>query len=331
MWIAVVLTACGKKAEPTKKHDAAPSVRVQADAVAPTIDAGVAIAGEPTSPPPPPTLGHGRGDCKPEYAPKPTRDPNPMCKVPGGTFVMGADDKEKPANGPAHRVRVKSFTIDRYEVTVAQVAFFLNTVKDNHCPEAITPSGACFEVRGMYADHLLEKDGVYVVKPGSERLPCTRASPEGAARYCAWAGKRLPTEPEWEYAARHDPKTNKDYIYPWGDTFEKNRTNCAEDDCADGFGGLAPVGSFDGTNGRGDDSSPFGLHDMSGNAPELTSSCSRPYKACPDVCDDPGPATSRCGHAGRWASYSALSSKLQTYFRGGFAVRRGFRCAFDGA
>ena len=334
MWLALALVACGKKPDPPKKHDGAVAP-ISIDAAA--LDAAFSSDVEPTSPPPAPTLGKGRGDCKPDYAPRPKRDPNPMCKAPAGVFQMGTNAKDPlyVDSQPAHAVRVKRFRIDRYEVSVAQVVFYLNTVKSNHCPGA--RDDQCFAIGGD-PELVREKDGVFSagVGPleaagsgagaGAERLPMSGAHTLGAERYCEWAGKRLPTSAEWEYAARHDPRSGKDLTYPWGDRFEKNRTNCG-DDCGDEFPREAPVGSFDGTGGRGDDSSPLGAHDMVGNAHELTASCFAPYKPCSGACDDPGPATAPCARVTRGQSSALGKAAIASFVRGRKAMGSGgFRC-----
>ena len=253
----------------------------------PTRAERLPAAGEPTVPPPAPTLKRGgKGDCKVEYAPRPTRDPNPMCRIAGGSFMMGAapSDREAADNErPARKVRVSTFHLDQFEVTVAQVVHYLNAVKDNRCVDA--SAGTCFQIGS--SSPVVERGGVFLARPGTDRLPMDHASAEGAERYCAWVGKRLPSDAQWEYAARHDPKTGRDHRYPWGDRFEPKRANCNEDDCMDGFGRLAPVGSFDGSGGRLDGTSPFGVHDLAGNGAEIVKDCMAPPVPCDDECVDP--------------------------------------------
>jgi formylglycine-generating enzyme required for sulfatase activity len=316
----IVLSAC-EKAEPSP----APAPDKERADRAVRNPAPVAAGGEPTAPPPPPTVKPGRkGDCKVEYAPKPTRDPNPMCKIAGGTFMMGAARTDRDAadnEKPARKVRLSSFHLDQFEVTVAQVVHYLNTVKDNQCGGT-----TCFQARD--SSPVVEKDGVFQARPGTERQPMDHASAEGAARYCAWAGKRLPSEAEWEYAARHDPKTGRDLLYPWGDKFQPRRANCMERECKDGFGRLAPVGSFDGTDGRLDGTSPFGVHDLAGNGSELVDDCMRPYSPCHRGCIDPIViGEPDCERAARYNDFTSLRSGLRTSLRQAMVGGAGFRCA----
>jgi iron(II)-dependent oxidoreductase len=172
------------------------------------------------------------------------------------------------------------------------------------------------------------KDGIYSPGPDADQKPMDAASFAGAQRYCEWAGKRLPSEAEFEFATRHDPVTKKDLRYPWGDRFEKNRANCLDDDCADGFPDRAPVGTFDGTNGHGDDASPSGMHDATGNADEMLADCYAPYVACTDACPGSAPSHSdtSCIHAMRPGNF-ARDRKYVTASARGRGNHGGFRCA----
>ena len=232
---------------------------------------------DPVVGPPPPTIKPGsKGDCRTEYAPRPSRDPNPMCAIDGGTFMMG--DENGPAGKPV-KTDVADFYIDQFEVTVAQAAHFLNT-HGGWCGGV-----ACYHLGGN------EIEGEWKVRPGMANRPMDFYG-NGAAYYCAWVGKRLPTEAEWEYAARHDPRTGRDYKYAWGDRWEKKRANCDDALCEDEFLTplMAPVGTFDGTGGYGDGTSPWGLHDVVGNAEEVVEGCG-PQVECvdPERCKDRPP------------------------------------------
>lgn len=256
--------------------------------VTPGFDAGMDEHAESKVPPPSPTIKKGKGDCKTSYAPRPTRDPNPMCKVTGGTFTMGLAPGDAPdfeGRSPRREATVGDFYIDQFEVTIAQAVHFLNAVGSNRCKRSA--DGDCFHYRNRSgAEMVPDEGGGFRVMPGVERYPEKRASFEAARRYCAWAGKRLPTEEEWEYAARYDPATGRDLRYPWGDEFEPKRAPCDEDECQDGFDyqpigdvrgvETAPVGTFDGTSGFGDGRSPWGVFDMAGNAREWTATCRDP-------------------------------------------------------
>jgi iron(II)-dependent oxidoreductase len=340
-WVFVAAVACGSR-DRANDHAGSGSAPTPPPKL---VDASVAkppspVDVEPTTPPPAATVKpHGKGDCRTAYAPKPTRDPNPMCKVAGGTFTMGAkaDDKTAEASErPAHATKVGSFYIDQFEVTVAQAMFYLDTVKDNACPHG--RDGMCFSIGG--SSFLALHDGKLttttafvtgdktIYRDGAERLPIYMVGDEGAARYCAWVGKRLPSEAEWEYAARHDPATGRDLRYPWGDRFEANRSNC-DDDCKDEFRREAPVGSFDGTHGRGDGSSPFGVHDLAGNGEELTGSCFAPYRTCDGPCVDTPANDVACAHTVRSGSSGSSKDGITTTTRYKSANGSGFRCARD--
>ena len=115
-WLALAVLACGsKEGKPQLGSGSAP---------VPTPDA----APVKLPPPPPPTVKTGKGDCKIEYAPKPDRDPNPMCKIDGGTFDFG---------DPPHAIAVKlsPYFIDQFEVTNEQVAYYLEVTKVDDCKE----------------------------------------------------------------------------------------------------------------------------------------------------------------------------------------------------
>lgn len=329
--------------------DAAPSPpdagRVTTHADAATSDAAPQDLGpEPKEPPPPPTVKkQTKGDCQLAYAPRPTRDPNPVCKIAGGTFLMGSAAPDAAANEkPVRKVTLTPYFIDQFEVTNAQVVHFLNAV-GNQCPS--TSTKLCFDTdENTDPAEILVNNGRYAVRKGHEREPIRTATVEGAERYCAWVGKRLPTEAEWEFAARHDPKSNQDYRWPWGDTFLPKRAACDEAICKDGFKRIfqkyntsdqAPVGTFDGTRGFGDGSSPWGVHDLAGNVSEImadtTDSRATPYPDCGACIDPETPATAqRIFHIVRGPSAAAVTNDASIAVRrGGAGVHiEGFRCAY---
>ncbi len=166
--------------------------------------------------------------------------PEGMIYIRGGTFKLGFGTAASDnQSGPSHEVTVNPFFIDKYEVTV-----------------------------GAYRNDR-NKDG--------NRLPATGVTWVKADRFCRSLGKRLPTEEEWEFAARGTDGR----LYPWGDAFETGRANIANT-----IGGFSTVGSFP----SGD--SPFGVSDMSGNAMEWTSSDFKVYPGSsyqtePGKCDEP--------------------------------------------
>ena len=158
-----------------------------------------------------------------------------MVQIPEGPFTMGSNDGD-PDEAPEHQVFLKAFYIDLREVTQEEYARFARITR-----------------RSMPKIEVFEDDQSKVLKP---ELVAMSVSWDDARAYCKWAGKRLPTEAEWEKAGRGEGKRK----YPWGDKFANGRANV--DGAEDGFKYLAPPGSFEA--GR----SPYGLYDMTGNVAE---------------------------------------------------------------
>ena len=178
----------------------------------------------------------------PAEKPKPSPPlPDGMVYVPGGTFQMGRNGGDE-FEQPVHEVAVAPFYIDQHEVTCAAYAKFLQETNSRSAPPGWTNNKP---------------------PPGSEQLPVTGVSWIDANAYAQWAGKRLPTEEEWEFAARG----NTGSIYPWGNEWKPNCANAA----TTAAGKMVAVGSY--TNGK----SPFGALDMVGNAWEWTASKLNPY------------------------------------------------------
>lgn len=158
-----------------------------------------------------------------------------MVQIPEGPFTMGSNDGD-PDEAPEHQVFLKAFYIDVREVSQDEYARFAKMTR-----------------RSMPKIEVFEDDQSKVLKP---ELAAMSVSWDDARAYCKWAGKRLPTEAEWEKAGRGEGKRK----YPWGDKFANGRANV--DGAEDGFKYLAPPGSFEA--GR----SPYGLYDMTGNVAE---------------------------------------------------------------
>jgi formylglycine-generating enzyme required for sulfatase activity len=246
---------------------------------------------EPPGPTPKPIRRkHRSGDCSTKYAPRPDRDPNPMCRIPGGSFAMGGSIADPPPHVVSSqptptRTSVRDFDIDQFEVTAAQAARFLNA-HGNECPglhaRVASKKTPCVWLESG-RDPIDEHDGEFVVLPNRGEFVVWNFSIEGAMRYCAWVGKQLATSAQWEYAARHDPRTGRDLIYPWGDTWKANRTCTTHEDCArewKQFKTVGIAGLFDGTRGRGDGSSPFGVHDTLEAGNEYVTVCDDPNATC---------------------------------------------------
>ena len=191
---------------------------------------GMALAGELPAP------GEGR---------RLGRDQVEMVFIPGGTFQQGArllDLEALPDEHPVHPVTLKGFWLDRLEVTNAQ---FLRYV------EATGYRQRDVEVPALRirVDDFWRK----FFTPGQEQHPVVAVSWDEAAAYCQWAGKRLPTESEWERAARGADRRR----YPWGDAFDPSRLNINASQ--PGPVGMFPAGA-----------SPYGVQDLAGNVGEWT-------------------------------------------------------------
>jgi formylglycine-generating enzyme required for sulfatase activity len=167
---------------------------------------------------------------------------NDMALIPGGPFQMGSMEGE-PEERPVHEVHVDAFLIDRYPVTNADYARFLNVFGNRveggeKWLDNVGPLSS-------WLSKIQKKDDRFVSKPGYENHPVIKVSWYGARAYARWLGKRLPTEAEWEKAARGGLE-GKRYVY--GDTISPSQANVG------GFHMTTPVGSYP-PNG-------FGLYDM---------------------------------------------------------------------
>ncbi len=143
-----------------------------------------------------------------------------MVLIPAGEFRMGSNDAAAGSDEqPVHSVYVDAFYMDEYEVTNAQYAAFL-TAKGKHAEAGHT----WLDIGdGDERIELVERvGGVYRAKAGYENHPVVEVSWYGAMAYAQWAGKRLPTEAEWEKAARGGLAGLK---YPWGDTIDSSKAN----------------------------------------------------------------------------------------------------------
>ena len=232
--------------------------------------------------------------------------------IPGGTFRMG-DDRGYPEAAPAHAVAVSGFWMAAHTVTNDQFADFVRatgyrTVAERPLdpalypgaqPELLKPGSAVFfmptgraDIRDVHSRwayvpgaNWRHPDGPDSTLEGRGREPVVHVAFEDAAAYAAWAGKELPTEAEWEFAARGGLDSAE---FCWGDEFTPGGRYLAntwqgtfpfQDSGADGFAGRAPVGSFP-ANG-------YGLYDMAGNVWEWTAdwySSQHPVKAGPPCC-----------------------------------------------
>lgn len=185
-----------------------------------------------------------------------------MVLVPEGNFIMGSEngnDDEKPV----HKVFLNSFYIDKYEVTNAQFSEFLNSVgaisNRESSPEVNDEKGNPW-ITELIGSSISFENGIWTVDDEYlKSLPANGIFWNGAQAYCDWRGARLPTEAEWEKAARGtDGRT-----YPWGEELYCDFVNYS--DCGFLRYEFSPVGSHP----KG--ISPYGVHDMSGNVSEWVS------------------------------------------------------------
>jgi formylglycine-generating enzyme required for sulfatase activity len=233
-----------------------------------------------------------------------------MVWIPAGKMTMGAIDGA-PDEQPLHDVKVRGFWMDKTEVTNGQFARFVKetgyvTVAERKAEGRETPTGALVftpPAAGALADgagafwrqvpdaNWQHPEGAGSDLTGREKFPVVQVCWEDAAAFARWAGKRLPTEAEWEYAARagavHLPYVWGRELTPGGHWFANvwQGRFPIENRAEDGFAGLAPVGSF-----RMND---FGLADMAGNVWEWTADWYRAdyYVKSPHA-DPPGPDAS---------------------------------------
>jgi formylglycine-generating enzyme required for sulfatase activity len=190
--------------------------------------------------------------------------PEDMQLIRGGRFLMGTDDA-LPVEAPVHQVLVKDFWIDPHTVTVVEFAQFVEATGYKTESETLGWSGV-FDVEAGSWKKVNGANWLHPEGPSSSasvREPVTQVSWNDAAAYATWAKKRLPTEAEFEYAARGGLTEKK---YAWGNELSPQGRYQANwwqghfpdrNTGADGFMGRAPVGSFP-ANG-------YGLYDMTGN------------------------------------------------------------------
>ncbi len=252
-------------------------------------------------------IGHGAPHRKPWG--------DEMVWIPGGTFRMGSN-RHYPEEAPAHRVSVEGFWIERTPVTNAQFAEFVKATghvtfaeiapdpKDypGALPHMLYAGSMVFRrpLERVGADHwghwwtfMKGADWRHPLGPGSsmdglEDHPVVHIAYEDAVAYARWAGKDLPTEAEWEFAARGGLDGAE---FVWGDEFAPGGRMMAntwqgefpwQNLKTDGYEGTSPVGSFP-PNG-------YGLHDMAGNVWEWTTDWYQEHGRIRNACctlDDP--------------------------------------------
>lgn len=267
-----------------------------------------------------------------------------MVFIPSGEFSMGSD-AGKPDEAPVHTVYLDSFYIDKYEVTNDLFADFLNK---NLAKVKVDPSGYVnYDGQVIYdltqtgygkqwTDRIQFNGEIFEVHPDYRTHPLPATAWVTAEAYCAWRGARLPTEAEWEKAARGTDGRK----YPWGEAIDGNFANVCDKNCPhgsadaaldDGYAETSPVGIY------GEGVSPYGAHDMAGNVYEWVSDWySKAYYSESPAKNPGGPATGeyKVYRGGSWQGSQRYSSvdTLRTTYRGSNAPiatmpSYGFRCA----
>ncbi len=268
-------------------------------------DHGLSGAPAETPPPPAPLVDANAGLVGPLYYEDSRHGPTPneMIRIASGPFIMGSDNRLAD-EGPEHTVELPTYWIDRYEVTNLQYEAFIDDTghrSPSHFRNRSHPAGK--------ADH-----------------PVTFVSWHDARDYCRWAGKRLPSEQEWEKAARGtDGRT-----YPWGNEFSIDRANTPVRWARlKRQGDTTPIGAFP----AGD--SPYGLADMSGNVWEWTSSWYLPHPGNRQPSENYGKIYKLLKGGSWWdCSFYKCGISSPTFNRSFFNPRVrnssfGFRCASD--
>lgn len=208
----------------------------------------------------------------------------PLCQIDAGPFIMGSDPRKDADTEddelPQHSVDTAAYQIGTYPVTVAEY-------------DCAVRAGVVPEPRYLLITWTYQLQGL------DDPVNCI--SWADATAYAAWLARltgqawRLPTEAEWEKAARGDDGR----IYPWGNEWDFSRSNAATDN------GPTPVGAF----ATWGDASPCGAHDLAGNVWEWTSSLFQPYPyAANDGREDPSAAGQRVLRGGSWGNPPAHSA-----------------------
>lgn len=234
----------------------------------------------------------------------------PMVIIPAGEFMMGCNSAVDSECGddekPYHRVYLDAYYIGKYEVTVANYEKCVNAGQCNE-PSATSAQGLCNWGSSERGNH-----------------PVNCVDWNQSKTYCEWAGKRLPTEAEWEKAARGTDGR----VYPYGNQFDCGKSCNSVKPCR--HRSTCPVGSYP------EDKSPYGVMDMVGNVSEWVQDWDGKdyYKNSPTK-NPPGPSSGdrRVTRGGNWMEYDQY---LFTTFEHLFSstpttrgYREGFRCVRD--
>jgi len=221
-----------------------------------------------------------------------------MAAVPAGEFTMGSATGDRDEQ-PVHKVYVDAFFMDKHQVSVGHYARFLDATH-----------------------HEVPPEWSIMNRPQHQNRPVANVDWADAAAYCTWAGKRLPTEAEWEKAARGtDGRT-----YPWGNEPPTQFYATSGKEVWSNHSAVTPGGTFE------EGKSPYGIYDMAGNVWEWVSDWYDPdyYKTSPQQ-NPTGPTTG--GHkvirGGSWGSgpKDLRSAERETHLPSFRGFGTGFRCA----
>jgi len=238
---------------------------------------------------------------------QPPGAPKNMAFIPAGEFIMGSDS-EFSNERPKRKIFLDAYYIDMYEVTNAEYKEFVDATGHRMPYE-----------KAFWAEPFNWRNGTY--PPGKGDHPVVLVDWHDAVAYARWAGKRLPTEAEWEKAARGTDSR----IWPWGDKWDTNRSNTKESS----VNTTQPVYLL--SKGK----SPYGCFNMAGNVMEWTADWySDTYYAHAPSKNPPGPVTGafKVARGGGW------DSNINLYVRTGYrhyfspdkeSVSIGFRCVKD--
>lgn len=256
-----------------------------------------------------------------------------MITIPGGTGRMGSDTG-LPDERPVHDIQVQSFRLDRSPVTVADFAAFIGATGHETDAERLDGGAVMSFGTGQWR---LVPGATWRTPYGPQGLeaapdhPVTQISHSDAEAYCRWRDKRLPTEKEWEFAARAGQ--DGEPVYAFGDRLLREGEYLANvwtgifpvlNTAEDGYKTTSPVGAFGTT--------PIGLTDMAGNVWEWTSSPYGPYGTDTLQADDP--AAARVQRGGSYLCDPKLCHGFRVSARGHATpdsahMHVGFRCAAD--
>jgi iron(II)-dependent oxidoreductase len=219
-----------------------------------------------------------------------------MVYIPGGVFLMG---EKGSSNNPLARVIVDGFFIDKYEVSNASYLRFVKATE---------------HARPSFVQRRVSQDPWKDSRFNNPSHPVVGVSWEDGAAYCKWAGKSLPTQAQWEKAAR-GPEGNK---YPWGNSaaiegnlFKANFSQMARPGTQvpnDGFKFTSPGGKFE------KDTSVYGVKDLAGNVSEWCRDWFGPVSKNRNTTNPTGPATGtgRILKGGNWQSITRFGDPLSS-------------------